>query len=230
MHLPVPAQFRFEPDVSSADWFAAALKPWGKDRIRLWSFLPDTFEAYARFPNHLEHDVEADIDEARLRELARVLEAFTEAPDSCFVAAWVGWGSWGPGSSAVLTAVPKHPRRRTLRFIFKGGKRWRDLRAAERASLETQRRLNALSQIRTESREYFLFTSKVADVPSFAIGGFTQTPSIWWPDDRAWCVATEVDGYDSYVGGSKDCVDAVLRSDLLRASLITPETPISTGS
>jgi hypothetical protein len=227
--LPVPPQFRFKPDVSAADWFASALKPWGKDRVRLWSFLPDTFEGYVRFPNHLEHDFEAHIDEARLRELALVLEGFTKTPDSCFVAAWVGWGSWGPGSSAMLTAARKPPRGRKSRsrFIFKGGKRWRDLRAIERAGLETQRKLNALPQIRTESREYFLFTSKVADVPSFAIGGFPQTRSIWWPDDRAWCVATEVDGYDSYVGGSQACIDAVLASDLLRAGPIEPDTPVS---
>ena len=229
MELPVPPQFRFEPDVSSADWFAAALKPWGEDRIRLWSFLPDTFEAYARFPNHVEHEVEADIDEARLRELARVLAAYTETPDSCFVAAWVGWGSWGPGSNAVLTAVRRPPRRRRRRFIFKGTKLWREMRAGARASLEAQRRLNALPQLRTESREYFLFTSKVGDVPSFAIGDFPQTPSIWWPDDRAWCVATEVDGYDSYVGGSRACVDAVLGSELLRATPISPDAPISVG-
>ena len=37
-----------------------------------------------------------------------------------------------------------------------------------------------------------------------------QSPSIWWPDDRAWCVATEVDFDWTYVGGSTECIAAVL--------------------
>ena len=101
------------------------------------------------------------------------------------------------------------------------------MRDLQRAATETQRQLSALPQLRTEHRKYFLFTARVDDVPSFAIGGFPQTPSIWWPDDRAWCVATEVDGYDSYVGGSQACIDAVLASELLRAGPIAPDTPIS---
>ena len=226
MELPVPPQFRFEPDVSSTDWFAAALKPWGKDRVRLWSFLPDTFEAYARFPNVLGYDAEGDIEMHRLQALAQLLEPFTRTPDRCWVAAWVGWGSWGPGSSAVLEAVPSGRAGRPPRRPRWWARRAR-MRKIERASRETQRQLSELPQVKVPAREYFLFASTVADVPSFAIGGFPQTPSIWWPDDRAWCVATEVDGYDSYVGGSQACIEAVLASDLMRATPITPDTPIS---
>ena len=29
-----------------------------------------------------------------------------------------------------------------------------------------------------------------------------HSPSIWWPEDRAWCVATDIDLFDTYVGGS----------------------------
>jgi hypothetical protein len=219
VELPVPSQFRFESDVSYAGWFAEALKPWGKDRIRLWSFLPDTFEAYARFPNHLEHEMEGGVQDHRLQELARVLAPFTSRPERCWLASWVGWGSWGPGSSSALTDDP--PPRRGL---------WRRRRArrdVQRLALETHQKLSALPQLRTEHRKYFLFTARLSDVASFAIGPFTQTPSIWWPDDRAWCVATEVDGYDSYVGGSRACIEAVLASELLRAGPITPDTPIS---
>jgi hypothetical protein len=228
VELPVPPQFRFEPDVSSADWFAKALKPWGKDRIRLRSFLPDTFEAYARFPNHLQHDMEGGIQDHRLEELVRVLKAFTRTSDRCWLAAWVGWGSWGPGSSAVLTAVHEPPRRKRSRrkriYRWQLGGRMRDV---QRAAAETQRKLNALPKLRTQAREYFLFTARVGDVSSFAISGFPQTPNIWWPDDRAWCVATEVDGYDSYVGGSNACIEAVLSSELLRAGPMAPDRPIS---
>jgi hypothetical protein len=33
--------------------------------------------------------------------------------------------------------------------------------------------------------------------------------NLWWPDDRAWCVGTDIDLMTSYIGASKDCVDAL---------------------
>ncbi len=36
-----------------------------------------------------------------------------------------------------------------------------------------------------------------------------QAANIWWPDDRAWCVATEVDLESTYVGGSAACITAL---------------------
>jgi hypothetical protein len=42
-------------------------------------------------------------------------------------------------------------------------------------------------------------------------------PSLWWPDDRAWCVATEIDFRWTYVGGSRRCIAAVLDDARLEA-------------
>lgn len=44
-----------------------------------------------------------------------------------------------------------------------------------------------------------------------------QSASIWWPDDRAWCVATEVDFDWTYVGGSAACIAAVIKDPGLEA-------------
>ena len=35
-------------------------------------------------------------------------------------------------------------------------------------------------------------------------------PNIIWPDDRAWCVATEIDLDSTYLGGSMELIEAVL--------------------
>ena len=37
-----------------------------------------------------------------------------------------------------------------------------------------------------------------------------QSANLWWPADRAWCVATEIDFGWSYVGGPRTCIEAVL--------------------
>lgn len=37
-----------------------------------------------------------------------------------------------------------------------------------------------------------------------------QSPNIWWPDDHAWCVASEIDYEFTYVGGSRELIDDLL--------------------
>jgi len=43
---------------------------------------------------------------------------------------------------------------------------------------------------------------------------FIQTPSLLWPDDHAWVLATEIDLEWTVVGGSRGLVDTLVRSDL----------------
>jgi hypothetical protein len=45
----------------------------------------------------------------------------------------------------------------------------------------------------------------------------TQSPNLWWPDDRSWCVATEVDFSWTYVGGSHALIERVLADPALEA-------------
>ncbi|MEV4097454.1 hypothetical protein [Streptosporangium saharense] len=39
--------------------------------------------------------------------------------------------------------------------------------------------------------------------------------SLWWPQDRAWCVATDVDLMSTYIGGSVECVATLLADEEL---------------
>ncbi|MBF6301547.1 hypothetical protein IU459_29005 [Nocardia amamiensis] len=39
---------------------------------------------------------------------------------------------------------------------------------------------------------------------------FPQSPNIFWPDDRAWCVATDIDLDWTYVGGSEELVRSIV--------------------
>lgn len=42
-------------------------------------------------------------------------------------------------------------------------------------------------------------------------------PALIWPDDHAWCVATEIDFDSTLVGGSRELVDAILADDTFEA-------------
>jgi hypothetical protein len=53
--------------------------------------------------------------------------------------------------------------------------------------------------------------------------GWWQSPNIWWPEDRAWCVATEIDSFDTYVGGNEACIERILACRGLEALPATIE-------
>ena len=59
-----------------------------------------------------------------------------------------------------------------------------------------------------QNRDLFLFHGIVGDVlTSFSVIDWKyRSPNIWWPDDRAWCVVTEIDFTWSYIGGSSACI------------------------
>ncbi|GAB3243228.1 hypothetical protein GCM10027586_17060 [Kineococcus gypseus] len=48
-----------------------------------------------------------------------------------------------------------------------------------------------------------------------------QSPSLWWPADRTWCVATDVDLMSTYLGASEACIEAVLAAADLEAWPVT---------
>jgi hypothetical protein len=50
-----------------------------------------------------------------------------------------------------------------------------------------------------------------------------QTARIWWPDDHAWCVATEIDLMSTYIGCSRDCADELLARPELETFELDPK-------
>jgi hypothetical protein len=64
--------------------------------------------------------------------------------------------------------------------------------------------------------EYWLINGPIGLASAnMAAEPFEQSANLWWPADRAWCVATDVDLVSSYVAGSADCIAEVLaRPDL----------------
>lgn len=49
-----------------------------------------------------------------------------------------------------------------------------------------------------------------------------QSPTLWWPDDRAWCVETEVDYMTTYVGGTRECIAEIVGCPGLEAMPVQP--------
>ncbi len=67
-------------------------------------------------------------------------------------------------------------------------------------------------------RAYYIFRGPLDGVLSFYEWSFIhQSPNLWWPEDRAWCVATEIDFNSTFVGGSAACIERVLAHPELEA-------------
>jgi hypothetical protein len=56
-----------------------------------------------------------------------------------------------------------------------------------------------------------------------------QSPNLWWPADRSWCIASEIDLPWTYVGGSEELITAVLDAAELEASTAWTTDPINSG-
>ncbi len=66
-------------------------------------------------------------------------------------------------------------------------------------------------------RHYIVLRGPLDALPLWFEWRQWEGPNYWWPDDRAWIVATEIDGFSTYVGGPKDRIDLILESPLLEA-------------
>jgi hypothetical protein len=74
-------------------------------------------------------------------------------------------------------------------------------------------------------RDYVLYRGPVEAAGALAEPAF-QTPNIWWPADRSWCVASEIDLPWTYVGGSRRLVEDILGCPDLETLPAGPDDPV----
>lgn len=158
--------------------------------------------------------------------LAGALQAFTSTPDRCWFGVWEGFGGLRigpqrPGASGLLTStVPSR-----LKTRYRGLQEYRSWKRSLR--LPIPRRLEL------PGRAYYLFTGPIEGIgETFLVERHSWAPwqsaNLWWPDDRAWFVATEIDFMSTYVGGSRPCIDAILATDGLEVIEVEVDQPVGT--
>jgi hypothetical protein len=138
--------------------------------------------------------------------LSEVLTRHTGTAARCWFCIWEG--GWVTGPGAINVAVGASERERV-----EAQRQWE---AAWQRSFPAE----ALSQPRVilPGRSYILLEGPLDSVGE--IGELRQwqgqshfephSPNLWWPDDRAWCVATDIDLDSTYVGGSATLVRELL--------------------
>jgi hypothetical protein len=229
-----------QQDMAPAQWIAGRLLAWGGDRgTRVCAIVPSGYEAYIRIFHHAEERVGNEWIRRRWKELAErsgrqmhpavqfdrfgwphppptgsldrleataliaMLGPHTTTPDDCWLAIWHGF-------SQLTGAVAVHASRE------EGIPRLASAAPAVRAEVtEAPRRLADAPTVSLPDREYFLYRGPIDVVPRFEhLPGHLQTPNMWWPEDRAWFVATEIDFDSTLVGCTRACATALLASEL----------------
>lgn len=170
-----------------------------------------------------ENPDEGTLDLGQLRELCRILAAHTTTAEHCWLTVWEGWGN-------LPSAWPRsHPRIRQPHrayFLFQ-----RPLDEVVDFSIA----IDALHEESSSSVRYLVSPSSSAAaadalaVPTGARAVHLQSPSQWWPADRAWAVATEVDFDSTLVAGSDALLQEIVDSAELEAFRVESTDDLTTA-
>jgi hypothetical protein len=57
-----------------------------------------------------------------------------------------------------------------------------------------------------------------------------RSPSLWWPQDRAWRVATDVDLMSTYIGAARVCIEAPIADEHLEVLEVTADPGVTADS
>lgn len=222
-------------EVHTADWIRERLHGWAVD---VGSVIPEGFAAYARIfhPAWRPHMIElrwSDVAAAngrtvhpqmqfhsiatpapghrtlavewqgprdgtmsphQLQALIPLLAARTSTPGRCRLCFWEGYGHF-TGAIASFT------------FRKEGGSPTPPPASTPHPKLPRGR-------VRLPGRDYLLFFGPIAAVGASGdpelVAWDDDGPNLWWPDDRAWCVASEIDFPYTYVGGPAALVEAIV--------------------
>jgi hypothetical protein len=141
---------------------------------------------------------------SQVAALVGLLAQHTTAPDTCWFCLWEGYGYF---TGRAFTEL------RAYRDTWSGRwARWRDTHVRLSFRKRRPRRVPGTRVTPNSARSYLLFTG-----PLTKAAGWPDGPNLWWPDDRAWCVASEIDLPYTYVGGSKELIAEILNHPALEA-------------
>ena len=215
-----PSSVRPVDDVASVRWIEERVRSWENVRengVRLWSIIPEGFSSYARVLHPAESTPGnepmrwAEIA-ARTGKTVHPLMQFgqingTDDPYGCPY--WLNDPFLGelPEEETqelfnILQGFTTTPDRCYF-CIWEGY-----------GSLTEQQR--SAPKVSIPNRTLLAYTGPLDAVLEFADAGkIPQVPNLWWPADRAWFVATEIDFMYTYVGGTEACISRILNNSEL---------------
>lgn len=229
-------RLRLCDDVSPAQWIVDCIHPFAQD---VGSIVPEGFDAYARifhpaarneggntvpvrwsevaaangrtihpemqWPaiadrepySHTPHPSlwdhvpnEGSLPSELIPEIVVALRRHTTTPDRVWFAVWDGYSALVFDESGIgTTDLPIDPSKRPRAPTFE-----------------------------LPGRAYYLLSGPIEGASeSLGRWRWEQSANLWWPEDRSWCVATEIDFSWTYVGGDETLIEELLAIPMVEA-------------
>jgi hypothetical protein len=86
--------------------------------------------------------------------------------------------------------------------------------------------LDAEKIVMSQDRSLFLLKGSLSDPCAPLMEDDRRLPNWWWPAGHEWCVGNEIYSRSVFVGGSEECITAVLAHPELEALPISPYTAV----
>jgi hypothetical protein len=204
-------------DPSPADWLVESLRRWEGGRTLVGSVVPDGYAAYGRIfhptrrsdkPGKVRWaDIAAErgsslTPEVRFNALIDWVPARDgQDPPEPYKAPWRGTLQ-ADECARLATIVARFTQTPTkIWFCLWEGYGWPEL----------PRPGEGPPRVKMPSFDCLLFSGPSSSATAFRSPPWFQSPTVWWPSDRAWCVVSPVDLYSTYIGCSEACISALLR-------------------
>ncbi len=147
----------------------------------------------------LHADRRHELSQEALRRLSDILVQHTTTPEHIWYCIWEGY-AWLHGGSA----VSGNPAGLVPTTVRDDGR------------------------FHLPSRDYYLYRGDISTAAVFVPEPWDLRPNLWWPEDRSWCVATEIYSICTYVGGTGD-LSALLADAIRGVTSVSPDEPFQEG-
>jgi hypothetical protein len=195
----------FDPEQGEVGW--ARVAEWSGRELKADSPFDDiaTRQDGSRWPG--SRPIDGQLERDVCARLARLFRPFTTTPQSAWYCVWGGWGGLAGPEVELAPAIDSRSYR-----VFRG-----PLEAITGLVFDIE-----------DPRSVAVLTSEVPSDQEAATDGadladhLFYSPSLWWPEDRAWFVHTEVDARSTYIGGTEELIRTLLEDpelEILPASL-----------
>jgi hypothetical protein len=142
--------------------------------------------------------------------IASIGQRHTARPDHAWFAIWEGHGFANSTSHIAWNDPPADDAEQAAR----AAERTRRREEADVRNAAIRQQLSLIPRFERLERSYYVLNGTVDGVTHLRdpSGDGWLNPDLFWPDDRRWFVATDVDFWSLYVGGSVRLIDEVAES------------------